>query len=103
MASKIECLTAELFVQTGRKGSKDPTMKAGGTREDQHRNESVARRSTKIVQGDPHAVAGIDHRWRLPGPARQGQSGPGDTGSGLPVTSDARRRARLTAWSPKRS
>jgi hypothetical protein len=37
------------------------------------------------------------------GPGPVAQSGPGETGSGLPVTSEARRRARLTAWSPKRS
>ena len=35
------------------------------------------------------------------GPA--GQSGPDETGSGPPTTRVAKRRAKLTEWSPKRS
>ena len=62
--------------------------------------------ATTCARGRPSTWCRSPRHWSPPAHAERPdgvQSGPDDPGSGPPATSEDIRRARLTAWSPKRS
>ena len=66
VTSKVERDAAEPIAQEQRHRFPHPTVESGGVREEQHGSRRAAR-SAQVVQGDPHAVARLDHRVRRAG------------------------------------